>query len=462
MKSKIAMIALLGTSIAISAQNDYLTGQTKLTNPSGRTLLLERNGDDSWLTFHNNGNAWYSMGIDQSNANAFSLNYGGILTSSQLVLALNGNIGIGVPAPEAKLQIIQSNTIGWGDLKNSSILLGTANQGLGFDPNEIVVKGDNMHIGTLSNHKIIFRTGGANNRMVLTSDGSLGIGTSSPSYAKLDVNGHVKFNALTSNHTNIQIGHDTNDRIFADNSTNKTYGGGMFFRITPDPSLNIAHNYIDVMMLDDKGNVGIGELSPVAKLEVGNGDLQVSNMGHFKGWETNTLTGLGLDVGVSEGNGYIMTYDRTLHKYSDVRIVAQGGYNKGITVATNGNVGIGNDAPDEKLAVNGTVHAKEVRVDLTGWPDYVFETSYNLPTLEEVEKHIKNKGHLENIPSAKEVEENGVLLGDMNKKLLEKVEELTLYTIQQEKEIKKLKEENKKLQSLSDRLEKLEKLLEKK
>jgi hypothetical protein len=108
-----------------------------------------------------------------------------------------------------------------------------------------------------------------------------------------------------------------------------------------------------------------------------------------------------------------------------------------------GNVGIGTGstplAANEKLAVNGLIHTKEVKVDLLNWPDYVFEKEYDLPSLEEVEKQIQVNGHLANIPSAKEVEENGVLLGEMNKKLLEKVEELTLYIIQMNKEIELLK-----------------------
>lgn len=113
-----------------------------------------------------------------------------------------------------------------------------------------------------------------------------------------------------------------------------------------------------------------------------------------------------------------------------------------------GNIGIGTGSsalnPSEKLAVNGLIHTKEVKVDLLNWPDYVFEEGYNLPTLEEVESQIQTNGHLANIPSAKEVEENGVLLGDMNKKLLEKVEELTLYIIQMNKEIELLKAQIKK------------------
>jgi len=108
-------------------------------------------------------------------------------------------------------------------------------------------------------------------------------------------------------------------------------------------------------------------------------------------------------------------------------------------VDKNGNVRIGTPTPDSKLAVNGLIHTKEVRVDLIGWPDYVFESSYILPTLGEVEKHIAENGHLKNMPSAKEVDKNGAKLGEMNKLLLEKVEELTLYIIQLNKEVQELK-----------------------
>ncbi|MBC9795840.1 hypothetical protein [Sinomicrobium weinanense] len=126
-----------------------------------------------------------------------------------------------------------------------------------------------------------------------------------------------------------------------------------------------------------------------------------------------------------------------------------------------GNVGIGTANPDTKLAVNGTVHSKEVKVDLDGWSDFVFEQGYDLPTLEEVEQHIKEKGHLKNIPSAGEVKENGILLGDMDARLLRKIEELTLYVLELKKEnqlqytrIDRLAEENRKQQAEIDQLKK--------
>lgn len=108
-------------------------------------------------------------------------------------------------------------------------------------------------------------------------------------------------------------------------------------------------------------------------------------------------------------------------------------------------IGIGTDSFLDssdiyRLSVNGAIRAHRVRV-YTTWADFVFEKGYKLPTLDEVEKHIYEKGHLIDIPSALEVENNGIELGEMNKKLLQKVEELTLYIIEMNKELRFLKEQ---------------------
>ena len=114
------------------------------------------------------------------------------------------------------------------------------------------------------------------------------------------------------------------------------------------------------------------------------------------------------------------------------------------------------------FAVNGKTIAEEVKVKLyASWPDYVFDKTYHLPSLQEVEKHITEKGHLHNIPTAETVKENGgFLLGEMHVKLLEKVEELTLYAIAQEKEISsqkaKMLQVQEKNETLEVRLAKLE------
>lgn len=97
-------------------------------------------------------------------------------------------------------------------------------------------------------------------------------------------------------------------------------------------------------------------------------------------------------------------------------------------LSVDGNVGIGTTTPDAKLSVKGQIHAQEVKVDLNGAiaPDYVFDEDYKLPSLEEIQSYITEHKHLPEVPSAKEMEANGINLGEMNLILLKKVEELTL------------------------------------
>ena len=109
----------------------------------------------------------------------------------------------------------------------------------------------------------------------------------------------------------------------------------------------------------------------------------------------------------------------------------------------NGNVGIGTISPDEKLTVKGKIHTQEVRVDMTGplVPDYVFANDYKLKSLQEVEDYINKNKHLPEIPSAQDIEKNGLMLAEMNMSLLKKVEELTLYMIEMKKENQEMKKE---------------------
>ncbi|MCX2679349.1 hypothetical protein OOZ15_05285 [Galbibacter sp. EGI 63066] len=215
--------------------------------------------------------------------------------------------------------------------------------------------------------------------------------------------------------------------------------------------------------LTTSDNVGIGTTNPIAKLQV-NGDFYLySNDAYESGWgkthfywNRHSLI-MGTPKGryahnrieLKPGGSNTGELISSLEMYQAIGI---DNYDKRIRLSTSnfhptwfdgGNVGIGTRAPGSwKLAVNGKIRAKEIKVE-TSWSDFVFEDNYTLPTLEEVEQHILEKGHLQNIPSAKEVEENGVYLGEMDAKLLQKIEELTLYTIEQQKEIELLKKENK-------------------
>jgi len=118
------------------------------------------------------------------------------------------------------------------------------------------------------------------------------------------------------------------------------------------------------------------------------------------------------------------------------------------TIFVQGNVGIGVAAPSSKLEVNGTIKAKQIIVTASGWADYVFSQDYKLKSLSEVEQFIKYNQHLPNVPSEEEIEKNGLTVGDMQKMQMEKIEELTLYLIQQDKKINDLEARISRLESL--------------
>ncbi len=106
-----------------------------------------------------------------------------------------------------------------------------------------------------------------------------------------------------------------------------------------------------------------------------------------------------------------------------------------------GNMALGTSDLSHKLSVNGTIRTQEVKVEASPWPDYVFSDTYQLNPLSEVSTYIEKNHHLPGIPTAQEVAENGIKLGEMNAKLLEKVEELTLYLIEQNEKIEKQQKE---------------------
>jgi len=152
----------------------------------------------------------------------------------------------------------------------------------------------------------------------------------------------------------------------------------------------------------------------------------------------------------------LMVYDNTLGKYNyyngsgwqELGAGASQWTNSGTNISyATGNVGIGTNAiAEHKLAVNGSIIAEKMKVKLYGnWPDYVFEKGHKIPSLEEVEVFIRNNKHLPGVPAAAVVEKEGLDLGNNQAILLKKIEELTLYIIEQNK---KIEEQNKRIQKL--------------
>jgi hypothetical protein len=179
------------------------------------------------------------------------------------------------------------------------------------------------------------------------------------------------------------------------------------------------------------GNVGIGTVTPGARLEVQSalsgfpvtsGTSQPFASIRLGNVQTNGV----LDIGVNSGSGAWLQYTH------------QGDLSQAYPLLLNpngGNVGIGTTSPSQKLEVSGSVKATSFLSSTTTYADFVFKPGYQLPSLAETEVAIQRDGHLPGIPSEAEAKEHGIDLGAMQVKLLQKVEELTLHVIAQEKQL---------------------------
>ncbi|AXT59243.1 hypothetical protein D1816_02390 [Aquimarina sp. AD10] len=260
---------------------------------------------------------------------------------------------------------------------------------------------------------------------------------------------HLAYGNMSSNWS--QYNHLKDKMFIYTNSSSK----GMFFSSYgqgADIRFQTGNGWDDrpyaSLLLSNNGNIGIGTISPTQKLEVkGNILLKSDSYVHYA---------------IERGNGaksvfgiISNTHDGFISSSGNLKFLTNNNgtnYLTSMFINSTGNIGIGTTNPNGwKLAVNGKIRAKEIKVE-TGWSDFVFYDNYKLPTLSEVENHIKEKGHLKGIPSAKEVEKNGILLGEMDSKLLQKIEELTLYTIQQEKQLNKQSKEILELKILMEKL----------
>jgi hypothetical protein len=284
----------------------------------------------------------------------------------------------------------------------------------------------------------------------------LGVGTTRPS-EKLDVAGNAKINGSGHIANNLSVGGNSPDFITLNGNDMYIHGqleqngsGGASFHHIAIGNISPSGLQEGTLVVDQK--VGVNNSNPKANLQINNdynsisfgkirtGDLEWS-FGYIGFNATRDDNGVWHNKGVSSGgaNGGLVMYTTN---------------NGGFRIASIESDDTGNDRTFSdseikekvlfRLQSNGKIMAKEIEVLADLWPDYVFEEGYTLKSLDEVEDYIAKHKHLPGVPSAKEIEQDGLNLGDMDAMLLEKIEELTLYVIELEKEISALKNTNSK------------------
>ncbi|TCC87307.1 hypothetical protein EZ428_21650 [Pedobacter frigiditerrae] len=213
-------------------------------------------------------------------------------------------------------------------------------------------------------------------------------------------------------------------------------------------------NPMSIKLWDNYGNGG-GPTTYGTVLEIyGLSSHQTSQL-YFGGWDDSKIRYREAFYADNVWNSWITLLDSKNNVESAGRLMVSGSGNHFIN---GGNVGIGTATPTEKLSVNGKIRAKEIKVEPNPatWPDYVFEDDYKVGTLEELELYVKTNKHLPEMPTAKEVAMNGVELGELNRLLLKKVEELTLYLIKNNETVTK---QSIQLKIQEERINKLEEAL---
>jgi len=354
----------------------------------------------------------------------------------------NGNVGFGTSAPAAYVHILGHSSRevarfqGSTDASNQRNFLSIYTT----NPNYWWELSNQDPTGAGSLNGLAFRersaSGNSVERMYLAQGGNVGVGTTAP-FAKLDVEGRVSVGTGTAQNSFVSA--DAQLQILTDGGVStqlafwqsgvagalighKASDANLYFtNIWDGSALGTAARSIT---LTSSGNVGIGTTSPTYALSLG--------------------STLGRGVAVFESSGGANVYGlfaagAGAGGSDPYRTIIYANGLETISATYAGNVGIGTASPSHRLSVNGTIKTKEVIVETTGWADHVFADDYRLAPLDEVEAHIRAKKHLPGIPSAATVAEQGISLGEMQAKLLEKIEELTLHVIRQEREIQKLR-----------------------
>jgi len=360
-----------------------------------------------------------------------------------------GYAGVGTTSPSYPLDI-QGNTPG-------NVILNVQNNGAGRGLVQI-------NSGSTSTANLTFMNQGTPKySFISTPSGGLGFfdeGASSYSMFILPTTGNVGI-GTTSPINRLHIKMD-NDFSLIQRSANTNYAGH-YYATGPDNAINYNfftglregsddfHIYngeqgVDALTINHTTSaIGVGTASPGAKLEVNDAGYNMVGLRVMK-----TIGGANtLEIGNNFSGGSTFAFNAGIIGVSngglDIRDV--GNAASRLVITPTGNVGIGTTDPGiYKLGVDGTIHSKAVLIDLNGWADYVFKNDYKLMPLASVKSYIDENHHLPEMPSAAEVEKEGLNIGEMNKLLTKKVEELTLYLFE-------LKKENELLNQRIDKLE---------
>jgi hypothetical protein len=205
--------------------------------------------------------------------------------------------------------------------------------------------------------------------------------------------------------------------------------------------LRLRTNSIErITVLNSNGNVGVGTTTPQERFHVSGGNLIVDNTKPYiyTGVGTTDLNryicianspGTTLTSGIKAGGVLVSdSHDYANPSKNDLIVKGVVAIGTPITSYTN----------NYSLAVNGKIGAKDIQIESKSWPDYVFASDYKLPSLSEVEQYILKNRHLQDMPSAEEVSKNGYSVSEVETAMLKKIEELTLYIIELQKQVDSL------------------------
>ncbi|MEQ6118235.1 hypothetical protein [Reichenbachiella sp. MALMAid0571] len=361
----------------------------------------------------------------------------GIIISNWCLGQVNdtgGNVAIGNHSPSTKLHVVDNSSGEVLRVESSTTssqikLRATATGGIDWSLMS-TANGASLGGGKFSIY------GNSQHRFVLDNQGFLGLGSTSPAEKLHIEGGALQFLNVGENLNNVDI-----VKIGEGSTANEFSLVGMFAGTGESGNaLKFRSSWNDnLLYLRGDNKIGIGTSEPLERLHIESGALQFLNVGENQdnvdiiklgeGISANEFSLTGMFAGTGESGNAI----KFKSMWNDNLLVIRG----------NGEIGIGTALTGpHKLAVEGSIGAREIKVETTTWSDFVFENDYELRTLEEVEQHITEKGHLPEIPSEEEVTENGINLGEMDAKLLQKIEELTLYMIEMNKRLGQLEEEN--------------------